>query len=388
MNNANQQFDLNNPQNLIQIYKSINKAQVLDIEVGRRQFTLPVCPPKLVERICTDSLNIFSQEKVILDINIPVIIIGDIHGHLVEILRVFNRFGWPPSRNYIFLGDLVDRGEFSLETVILVLSLKICYPSSIYIIRGNHEFQELYSRCGFENEITAAYGDKLSHEIFGNVFSHIPIAALIYGKYLCLHGGIGPELNSLSDIEMIKKPLSSFEEADDVALSILWSDPNRAGNGFSQSVRGSGYLFGADALLKFLSNNNLEMLIRGHECVVSGVEFLFNRKLVTVFGASNYCNGMQNRSGILIFKDANTYESVTFTPIHAYPRRKDAEFYPLSLFFKNVNNNSKVSGLGRLPLLNIPEHMKKKSCGSACSHAYQQRITPVSLPRPIISRRY
>ena len=284
---------------------------------------LPVIPQKDIIDICSEALKIFKTEPVMLTINSPIMIIGDIHGHILDLFRNFSQFGLPPNRRYLFLGDLVDRGEFSLETVLIVFLMKIIWPSQVYLIRGNHEFFYLCSQGGFSAQIEEVYYGKELVEIFMTVFSYLPFSALIDNKMLCVHGGIGPGITSLTQLGTIKRPITDF--GDDLIDSLLWSDPSNEVSFFEQSNRGTGYLFGEEALKEFLKSCNLTHLIRGHECVLDGYEPSFNGTLYTIFGASNYCGLLPNCSAVLDITSPGNFTLKRFPPL-SYLKREDVIF--------------------------------------------------------------
>jgi protein phosphatase len=137
-------------------------------------------------------------------------------------------------------------------------------------------------------------------------FSYMPLSCLIDENILCVHGGLGPSCFSLSQIARISRPIDDF--GDDLIDSVLWSDPNPDISRFEPSLRGTGYCFGEEAIEEFMSQNELRLIIRGHECVPNGIQWIFNRRVVTVFGASNYCGIMGNNAGVLVIEPSNVYK--------------------------------------------------------------------------------
>ncbi len=152
-------------------------------------------------------INFFLEEPTVVRVASPVVIVGDLHGHVLDLIRILQYSGHPPKTKYLFLGDTIDRGEFSLETIILILLFKIVYPNDITLIRGNHEFSQLCNHSGFGEEVRATYYEPLALSNFFTVFSVIPLAAVIDDSTLCIHGGIGPDIHSLQDIEKISRPI-------------------------------------------------------------------------------------------------------------------------------------------------------------------------------------
>jgi protein phosphatase len=310
---------------IISCYSSM--IQGMDIE-ATSQGKVPLCLPQLsaddIVLLCDATKDLFSAEDVSLQLPGPVIIIGDLHGQILDLFRVLQTFGLPEQHNFLFLGDIVDRGEFSTETCVLVWALKVKYPKSVFIIRGNHEFAFLCKQCGFQAELYTIYGaGSRTFESFLESFSYMPLTAVIANKILCVHGGLGPSWYSLSQSQQIERPIEEF--TSDLLDAMLWSDPSPAVAFFEPSTRGAGFVFGESALVEFLDSNGLSLLVRAHECVNTGCQFIFNDRLATVFGASNYGGLISNNSAVLeVGADAN-YEVRQFVPLQ-YLKRDHVKF--------------------------------------------------------------
>ncbi|PUZ56695.1 hypothetical protein GQ55_5G348200 [Panicum hallii var. hallii] len=223
-------------------------------------------------------------------------LLGDIHGQFVDLLRLFDLGGYPPASTYIFLGDYVDRGKQSLETICLLLAYKLKFPDNIYLLRGNHEDAKINRVYGFYDECKRRFNVRL-WKIFCDCFNCLPMAALIDDKVLCMHGGLSPELNSLDQIKDIERPT----EIPDYGLlcDLLWSDPSPDTEGWGESDRGVSCTFGADKLVEFLEKNDLDLVCRAHQVVEDGYEFFAERRLVTIFSAPNYCGEFDNAGALL-----------------------------------------------------------------------------------------
>ena len=283
-------------------FKSILHSYLLLLKEDVQKFAtrvsiLPLSSPKpsvlisLTKRV----KEIFSRESVVLELNGPIIVVGDLHGHFLDLIRIFNYYGL--KKKYLFLGDIVDRGEFSIETITFIYLLKYFYPDQFFIIRGNHEFETLCSTSGFSEELLLTYRNPYIFKSFIGSFSEMPIAATINKDILCVHGEIGPSWFSIDQARTIKRPI--YEFGDEFLDSILWSDPSDQVELFEKSTRGSGFLYGQTAIEDFLDSNNFKYLIRAHECVPDGYSFMFNQRLITVFSASNYCGAVSNLSATL-----------------------------------------------------------------------------------------
>ncbi|EAY06176.1 Ser/Thr protein phosphatase, putative [Trichomonas vaginalis G3] len=292
-----------------------------------RSLKLPFVMPELLRDLLTEVKEIFQNEPNILTVPDNTVIVGDLHGHIFDLFRILHNFKLPPLKNYLFLGDYVDRGEFSTETVILLFTLKVLYPKNVYMIRGNHEFFEIFSDLDFYNELLMVYAQDDIVQLFNQAFSFLPLAAIIDKFALGIHGGLGYSFTSLSQIESIQRPIDEFD--DGVLSDLLWSDPAPNELGFNPSPRGMGSLFGTDVTKKFLENSPVEIIIRGHQCIDNGVEKCDGHQLYTVFSASRYCNQLRNQSGVLIIRQRQ-FEAHTYPPLQ-YIYREEVKFIPTTI---------------------------------------------------------
>lgn len=242
--------------------------------------------------------KIFQNENLLMNLNLDnaekeIFVIGDIHGNLKSLISMIKLIKKNNPKYIIFLGDLVDRGTKQLECLILVLILKILNPTKYYLLKGNHETFEMNQAYGFYYEFIDKFKD---HDKFKEIlllYQVLPICVLINNSILCLHGGI-PE-----DIDIIKKlkginPLKLDENAinsiNKGIYQILWNDPKDVDNlDFSNSFRGPGIkFFGKVAFDRFMEYNNLNFVIRAHECFAEGYKWFFNGRLLSIFSSANY----------------------------------------------------------------------------------------------------
>ncbi len=158
-----------------------------------------------IKWLCIKAREAFLEEQVFLELNSPVRVCGDIHGQFIDLLRIFDYCGYPPDTNYLFLGDYVDRGKQSLETICLLFAYKIKYNKNIYLLRGNHESELINRNYGFLDECKRRYSIKI-FKIFNDTFNCLPIVALLDDKILCMHGGLSPELHSFDQILKLQRP--------------------------------------------------------------------------------------------------------------------------------------------------------------------------------------
>ena len=355
------------------IYVSLTKQSQCDISKiagGQLSLSLPVISSQDLITLCKYVENIFKSESILLKIEPPLIIIGDLHGHFLDLLRIIQVFGLPINRKFLFLGDLVDRGDFSIETVTLVFALKALYPDNVFIIRGNHEFDFLCNRCGFSQEIVNVYNDPELYDAFLAAFNQMPLACLISKKILCVHGGIGPTFTNVSQLTQLKRPIPDFNEG--LLDTILWSDPVDTTQGFEPSQRGTGYYFGQKALIDFLESNKLDLLIRAHECIMDGCQYKFNNRLITVFGASNYCGLVQNFSACIHINKNMEIQFHQFPPLN-YLKRSDVIFVPDETQTKKRRFDSCFSSTQALimappQLVQHPKPLQPKTQSTRSSH--------------------
>lgn len=254
-----------------------------------------------IRQLCINARQIFLSQPILLALHAPIRIGGDIHGQYHDLLRLFEHGGHPPSASYLFLGDYVDRGKHSLETICLLLAYKIRYPDKVFLLRGNHEDAKINRIYGFYDECKRRFNVRL-WKMFTDCFNCLPVAALIDDKILCMHGGLSPELNKLDQIKEISRP-TEIPEAG-LLCDLLWSDPDPSIDGWADSDRGVSCNFGADKVAEFLDKNNLDLICRGHQVVEDGYEFFARRRLVTIFSAPNY-GGEFDNAGALLSVDEN-----------------------------------------------------------------------------------
>ena len=243
------------------------------------------------------SKKILIEQPTFLDLETPITVCGDTHGQYPDLLRLFDLGGYPPDTNYLFLGDYVDRGEQSIETICLLLAYKIKYEENFFLLRGNHECGSINRIYGFYDECKRRYNIKIWKN-FVDLFNCLPIAACIDDKIFLVHGGLSPELKSFDEIKKIMRPTDVPEEG--LLCDLLWSDPENIGKEWGINDRGLSVTFNVKVLETFLENNELDLVCRAHQVVEEGYEFFGDKKLVTVFSAPNYCGEFDNNGGIML----------------------------------------------------------------------------------------
>nr|XP_016484299.1 PREDICTED: serine/threonine-protein phosphatase BSL3-like isoform X1 [Nicotiana tabacum] len=274
----------------------------------RRQFFLDC---NEMADLCDSAERIFASEPSVLQLRAPIKIFGDLHGQFGDLMRLFDEYGSPSTAgdisyiDYLFLGDYVDRGQHSLETITLLLALKVEYPLNVHLIRGNHEASDINALFGFRIECIERMGERdgiWAWHRFNRLFNWLPLAALIEKKIICMHGGIGRSINHVEQIENIQRPIT-MDAGSIVLMDLLWSDPteNDSVEGLRPNARGPGLVtFGPDRVMEFCNNNDLQLIVRAHECVMDGFERFAQGHLITLFSATNYCGTANNAGAILV----------------------------------------------------------------------------------------
>jgi serine/threonine-protein phosphatase 6 catalytic subunit len=193
--------------------------------------------------------EILIEESNVQPVSAPVVVCGDIHGQFHDLMELFKTGGEIPNSRYVFLGDYVDRGYNSVETLELLLCLKIKYPGHITLLRGNHESRQISITYGFYEEIMRKYGNTNPWRYFTEVFDYMSIAAIIEGKIFCIHGGLSPYISTIDQIRLINRKLEIPHEGAFcgilflIILDLMWSDPDDIET-WVMSNRGAGWIFG------------------------------------------------------------------------------------------------------------------------------------------------
>jgi serine/threonine-protein phosphatase PP1 catalytic subunit len=270
-----------------------------------------------IKFLCVNALEVFKNQPVFLELIPPITICGDVHGQFFDLLRLFEAGGSPDIKNYLFLGDYVDRGEYSINTISLLFAYKIKYPNNFFLLRGNHECAATNREYGFKDECVALYSISMWNH-FNEVFEWMPITALINGRILCIHGGISPDLKEINDLRKITRPTDIPEKG--LLCDLVWSDPEVSCEEWCVNDRQTSYVFGQKPLKKLLTNLGLDLIVRAHQAVIPGYEFPFspNHTIVTLFSAPNY-GGMGNKGALMHISKKMV---CTFTVIDPCPLEK------------------------------------------------------------------
>ena len=247
----------------------------------------------------------------------PVTVCGDIHGQFWDLMELLKIGGQTPDTNYLFMGDYVDRGYYSVETVSLLVCLKVRFPSRIFLTRGNHESRQITQVYGFYDECMRKYGNSNVWKYFTDLFDYLPLTAVVDNQIFCLHGGLSPSIETLDNIKMLER----FQEVpqEGPMCDLLWSDPEDR-FGWGMSPRGAGYIFGHDISEQFNHTNKLTMISRAHQLMLNGYNWCHNRQVCTIFSAPNYCYRCGNQAAIM---EVDEYLRYTFLQFDPAPNQND-----------------------------------------------------------------
>mmetsp|Transcript_101111 Transcript_101111/g.324811 ORF Transcript_101111/g.324811 Transcript_101111/m.324811 type:complete len:842 (-) Transcript_101111:156-2681(-) len=305
-----------------------------------------------VGQLCEQVLEIFKSQDMVLKLRAPIKVYGDIHGQYLDLMRLFARYKAPTdgdngdidSMDYLFLGDFVDRGSFSLETVCLLFALKVKYPGQIHLIRGNHEDPTINAIYGFRDECRRRLKEDTDEpdscwNKFNRAFEYLPLGAVVEDRILCLHGGIGGSIDNIKQIDEMERPVHVAQipqtPHEQRITDILWSDPSDNDSvlgvttNLTRDPDGTGRIvkFGPDRLKDFLAANKpLSMVIRAHECVMDGFERFADGKLITVFSATDYCGHHKNAGALLFIR-----RDLTVVPKLIYPVERNVNSWDQSM---------------------------------------------------------
>jgi serine/threonine-protein phosphatase 4 catalytic subunit len=170
-----------------------------------------------VKNLCLKAREILVEESNVQHVDAPVTICGDIHGQFWDLMELFKHGGLCPKTNYLFMGDFVDRGFYSVETFLLLLAYKVRYPDRITLIRGNHESRQITQVYGFYDECSRKYGSANVWRYCCEVFDYLALGAVV-------HGGLSPNVATIDEIRAIDR--KQEVPHDGAMCDLLWSDPD------------------------------------------------------------------------------------------------------------------------------------------------------------------
>lgn len=263
-----------------------------------------------LKQLCDMVKEILLEESNVQPVNSPVTVCGDIHGQFYDLLQLFEKGGEIPDTSYVFMGDFVDRGHHSVETLQLLMCYKARYPDKITLLRGNHECRQVTQVYGFYDECFRKYGTANAWKYCTEVFDYLTLACVIDGRVLCVHGGLSPVISTLDQIRLLER--NQEIPHDGPFCDLMWSDPDDIDT-WAMSQRGAGWLFGSKVTSQFNHINGLELICRAHQLVQEGFKYMFPEKnLITVWSAPNYCYRCGNIASILAFDEHLDREPIIF----------------------------------------------------------------------------
>ncbi|OHT05632.1 Serine/threonine-protein phosphatase PP2A catalytic subunit [Tritrichomonas foetus] len=271
----------------------------------QRIYNHEVLPFDDVKWICETSSNILLTEPTVIEVNGPVIVVGDVHAQLDGVIHIFKNFGAPENHKYVFLGDYVDRGNDSVGTITLLLAMKIKLKDDFIMIRGNHEDVNVSAQYQFRDEIIKKYKNATLLNFFNNVFEALPMGVLINNTILGIHGGLGPAVRTVDSIREIRRPFILTNQ--DAMYDICWADPQKGLEDWGNGKRGGGCAFGEPIVKEFFERANITGIIRGHEVAMEGYIYPFGEEVnfVTLFSAP--CYGVKNKGAVLFIDEGGNY---------------------------------------------------------------------------------
>ncbi|EPX70694.1 protein phosphatase type 2A [Schizosaccharomyces octosporus yFS286] len=296
----------------------LNLDQILE-----RLYNKQIIAEPVIAYLCSLAKEVLIQESNVVRLCTPITVVGDIHGQFEDLLEIFRIGGPCPFTNYIFLGDYVDRGYYSVETITLLLCLKLRYPKRITLLRGNHESRGITQTYGFYSECLRKYGSANVWKQITDIFDFLTLAATIDDSIFCVHGGLSPSIQHIDQIVVLDR-FREFPHEGAMA-DLVWSDPDPSIQEFSLSPRGAGYSFGEVIVSKFLHENNMDHILRAHQLCSEGYQILFEKKLSTVWSAPNYCYRCANLASIL---QIDTDKSRFFNVFDAAPNQENPYVEP------------------------------------------------------------
>jgi serine/threonine-protein phosphatase 6 catalytic subunit len=283
-----------------------------------------------LKQLCDMVKEILMEESNVQPVNSPVTVCGDIHGQFYDLLELFRKGGEIPKTSYIFMGDFVDRGHHSVETLQLLLCYKARYPDKITLLRGNHECRQVTQVYGFYDECFRKYGSANAWKYCTEVFDYFVLASVIDGRVLCVHGGLSPVISTIDQIRLLERNQEIPHEGP--FCDLMWSDPEDIET-WAVNQRGAGWLFGSKVTSQFNHINNLELICRAHQLVQEGYKYMFPEKnLITVWSAPNYCYRCGNIASILVFdehldREIRIFKNVPESGAAAYEKGGVQYFY-------------------------------------------------------------
>jgi len=262
-----------------------------------------------VKQLVDKAREILVEESNVQPVRAPVTVCGDVHGQFHDLMELFRIGGRCPDTNYLFMGDYVDRGYYSVETVTLLVSMKVRWRDRIFILRGNHESRQITQVYGFYDECLRKYGSANVWKMFTDLFDYLPVTAVVENQIFALHGGLSPSIDTLDSVRTLDRIQEVPHEGS--MCDLLWSDPDDR-QGWGISPRGAGYTFGPDISEQFNHTNGLKLVARAHQLVMEGYAWAHEKNVVTIFSAPNYCYRCGNQAAIMEVDESLKFNFLQF----------------------------------------------------------------------------
>ncbi|VDD77828.1 unnamed protein product [Mesocestoides corti] len=268
--------------------------------------------------LCNFMPDLLMEDPVVVDIELttPIYVLGDIYGQFGDLLRVFMLLGYPPEKTYLFLGNYINRGSRSIETLALLYALKLRFPKHVYLLRGNHECPHISRHYGFFDECVKRYNRRL-WRAFVTTFDYLPLIAVIEEKVFCCHSGMSPSVqySGVSSLQEFRDYVAKLTpRPTEINTSILmthytWSEPDHEIASWEQNPAGLAYLYGPLVVSDFCDKLNIQQIIRSNELLEKGYEFFSDQRLLTIFSVPNYLGTFTNDGALVeITKNAEAGE--------------------------------------------------------------------------------
>lgn len=311
-------------------------------------------PWEEAQALVRDATSLLKQEKTLERVEVPagghLNVVGDVHGQFFDLLTIWEELGLPSTSNpFLFNGDFVDRGSYSLETLLLLVAWKVALPRHVRLARGNHEAHEMNVPYGFAGEVLTKYGVEAYLE-FQELFNYLPLAHVVNNDVLVVHGGLPRKISTtLDEIESLDRYALSEQrntsagsgEAADLFTDLLWADP-RPRPGLGSSQRGGGLVtFGPDVTESFLNANKLGLLIRSHEVKDEGFEWAHGNRCLTVFSAPQYCDSCTNKGAVIKLKAPETAGPMQ-TEVHVFKACERPSIYVPAMVYSPMTRESRM----------------------------------------------
>jgi diadenosine tetraphosphatase ApaH/serine/threonine PP2A family protein phosphatase len=270
--------------------------------------------------LCRMAQEILFEEGTFLNLPLPLVIVGDVHGQFYDLLSLFQIAGQPSDNSFLFLGDYVDRGYYSLETFALLVGFKVRYPTTFFMLRGNHEARQTNLLYGFYDEIVHRYGHAGLWKLCNETFDMLPMAALVANSLYCVHGGLSPAIKLIEQLTPIERRCEIPQSGP--ITDLCWSDPGDDVVGWQMNSRGAGWIFGKRPAQEFCQLNSVKLIVRAHQMMADGYCYHYpNQCCVTVWSAPNYMYRAGNLAAVLKVGPKEEMQFIQFGAVPADQRR-------------------------------------------------------------------